>query len=59
MRQVDAHNLVTEVASTRTAQQPPVLAVSDTIYVMHEGRVTGRLEAAEATEEKVMALATQ
>ena len=42
-----------------SSELPEVLTVSNTIYVMHEGRVTGRIEAAEATEEKVMALATQ
>ena len=38
---------------------PEVLTLSDRIYVMHEGAVTGELAGADATEEKVMALATQ
>ena len=42
-----------------SSELPEVLAMSDRIYVMHEGRVTGQLNAADATEEKVMALATR
>lgn len=34
-----------------------VLRVSDRIVVMHEGRITGELRGAEATQEKVMELA--
>ena len=32
--------------------------MSDRIYVMSEGRITGELDAADATEEKIMAMAT-
>jgi ABC-type sugar transport system ATPase subunit len=32
--------------------------MSDRIAVMHEGRITGILDHAEATEDKIMALAT-
>jgi D-xylose transport system ATP-binding protein len=35
-----------------------VLGMSDTIMVMHEGRSNGMLNAAEATQEKIMAMAT-
>ena len=35
-----------------------VLAVADRIVVMHEGRISGELDAREATQEKIMALAT-
>ena len=35
-----------------------VIGMSDRIYVMHEGRLTGELTAAEATEERIMRLAT-
>ena len=35
-----------------------VLGMSDSIMVMHEGRSNGTLAAAEATQEKIMALAT-
>ncbi len=38
---------------------PEVLALSDRIYVMHEGRITGELDGRDATEEAVMALATR
>ncbi|HEK9997435.1 TPA: sugar ABC transporter ATP-binding protein [Streptococcus equi subsp. zooepidemicus] len=37
---------------------PEVLGVSDRIVVMHEGRITGELSRGEATQEKVMQLAT-
>jgi putative multiple sugar transport system ATP-binding protein len=35
-----------------------VIGMSDRIYVMSEGAVTGELPASEATEEKIMAMAT-
>ena len=35
-----------------------VLGMSDSIMVMHEGRSNGTLAVAEATQEKIMALAT-
>ncbi|MBA2795468.1 sugar ABC transporter ATP-binding protein [Streptococcus porcinus] len=37
---------------------PEVLGVSDRIIVMHEGRITGQLTKEEASQEKVMQLAT-
>ncbi|HEL0421767.1 TPA: sugar ABC transporter ATP-binding protein [Streptococcus equi subsp. zooepidemicus] len=37
---------------------PEVLGVSDRIVVMHEGRITGELSRGEATQEKVVQLAT-
>ncbi|HEL1012744.1 TPA: sugar ABC transporter ATP-binding protein [Streptococcus equi subsp. ruminatorum] len=37
---------------------PEVLGVSDRIVVMHEGRITGELSRGEATQEKIMQLAT-
>lgn len=37
---------------------PEVLGVSDRILVMHEGKISGELEAKEATQEKVMKFAT-
>lgn len=36
-----------------------ILAVSDRVMVMHEGRKTGELPIAEATQEKIMELATR
>jgi ribose transport system ATP-binding protein len=41
-----------------SSELPEILAMSDRIVVMHDGRVTGTLDHAEATEDKVMALAT-
>ncbi len=35
-----------------------ILAVADRIIVMHEGRISGELPAEEATQEKIMTLAT-
>lgn len=40
-----------------SSELPEILGMSDRILVMHEGRVTGELSRAEATQEKVMALA--
>ncbi|MFZ5910196.1 MAG: sugar ABC transporter ATP-binding protein [Chloroflexota bacterium] len=41
-----------------SSEMPEILAMSDRILVMHEGRITGILERAEATQEKIMALAS-
>jgi inositol transport system ATP-binding protein len=38
---------------------PEVLGMSDRIMVMHEGRATGFLDRAEATQIKVMELAAR
>jgi ribose transport system ATP-binding protein len=38
---------------------PEVLGMSDRILVMRGGRITGELSTEEATQEKIMALATQ
>ena len=35
---------------------PEVLGMSDRIYVMCEGRMTGELKAEEATQEKILQL---
>ena len=37
---------------------PEVLGISDRIMVMHEGQIMGELSKEEATQEKVMQLAT-
>nr|WP_155301468.1 sugar ABC transporter ATP-binding protein [Burkholderia gladioli] len=42
-----------------SSELPEVLRMSHRILVMCEGRVTGELSAAEATQEKIMQLATQ
>ncbi|HPT82421.1 MAG TPA: sugar ABC transporter ATP-binding protein [Limnochordia bacterium] len=36
-----------------------ILGMSDRIYIMSEGTITGELDAQEATEEKIMAMATK
>ena len=40
------------------SELPEVLGMSDRIMVVHEGKVTGIVNAAEADQEKVMTLAT-
>lgn len=40
-----------------SSELPEILKLSDRIYVMHDGRITGELTGAEATEESVLALA--
>lgn len=42
-----------------SSEMPEVLGMSDRIMVMHEGRVTGILDRAEATQIKVMELAAR
>ncbi len=41
-----------------SSELPEVMGMSDRILVMHEGRITGELNRAEATQEKIMHLAT-
>jgi ribose transport system ATP-binding protein len=42
-----------------SSELPEILRMSHRIVVMCEGRITGELSSAEATQEKIMALATQ
>ena len=42
-----------------SSELPEILRMSHRIVVMCEGRITGELTAAEATQEKIMHLATQ
>jgi len=42
-----------------SSEMPELLGMSDRIMVMCEGRVTGILDAKEATQERIMTLATQ
>jgi len=42
-----------------SSEMPEVLGMSDRIMVMHEGRVTGFLARSEATQVKVMDLASR
>jgi len=41
-----------------SSEMPEVLGMSDRVVVMHEGRVSGILDRAEATQESIMQLAT-
>ncbi len=61
----EIHKLMTQFAKQGLAiimissELPEVLGMSDRIVVMHEGQITGELPRAQATQEKIMALATQ
>ncbi len=61
----EIHRFVTELARQGVAvvmissEMPEVLGMSDRVMVMHEGRVTGFLDRAEATQVRVMELAAQ
>jgi ABC-type sugar transport system ATPase subunit len=60
----EVHQLLYEFARRGSAvlvissELPEVLTISDRILVMWQGRITGELSRAEATEEKIMKLAT-
>jgi ribose transport system ATP-binding protein len=41
-----------------SSEMPELLAIADRILVMHEGRLAGEMDSAEATQERIMALAT-
>ena len=59
----EIHRIMSELARQGVAiimissELPEILGMSDRIIVMHEGRVTGELSRAEASQEKIMALA--
>ena len=61
---VEVHRIIAELAASGlgilliSSDLPEVLAMSDRILVMHEGRVTAELSRAEAAEEQVMFAAT-
>jgi len=61
---VEVHRIVSELATTGLAillissDLPEVLAMSDRILVMHEGRLTAELSGDAATQERVMFAAT-
>ena len=42
-----------------SSEMPEVIGIADRIVVMCDGRVTGELSAQEATQEKILSLATQ
>jgi inositol transport system ATP-binding protein len=61
---VEVHNLLFEMARSGIAiiaissELPEVLAISDRIVTMREGRITGEMMRAEASEEALMTLMT-
>ncbi len=61
---VEVHRIISELAASGLAillissDLPEVLAMSDRIIVLHEGRVTAEIARADATEEAVMYAAT-
>jgi len=61
----EIHKLLRELAREGKAivmissELPEILGMSDRIIVMCEGRITGELSPAEATQERIMQLATQ
>jgi len=56
----EVHRLISQLASEGMAiimissELPEVLAMSDRILVMHEGRITGSFDRNEANQERVM-----
>jgi rhamnose transport system ATP-binding protein len=61
---VEVHRIISELAASGLAillissDLPEVLAMSDRIIVLHEGRITAEIARADATEEAVMYAAT-
>ncbi len=61
---VEVHRIISDLAASGlgiiliSSDLPEVLAMSDRIIVLHEGRVTAEIPGAEATEERVMYAAT-
>lgn len=60
----EVHRLMGELAAQGmgilmiSSELPEILAMSDRIIVMREGRITGRFDKSEATAERIMAAAT-
>ncbi|MGI6169790.1 MAG: sugar ABC transporter ATP-binding protein [Christensenellales bacterium] len=60
----EIYKLMTELARRGVAiimissELPEILGMSDRIYVMHEGKITGELQRNEADQEKILKLAT-
>ena len=44
---------------TISPEMPEVLSIADTVVVMHEGRITGKLTRENATQEELMKLALE
>ncbi len=61
----EIHRLISELAGQGVAvmmissEMPEVLGMSDRVLVMHEGRMTGIVDRADATQVKIMELASQ
>ena len=61
----EIHKLISELAAQGVAvlmissELPEVLGMSDRVLVMHEGRMTGIVERKDATQVKIMELASQ
>jgi inositol transport system ATP-binding protein len=61
----EIHRLMSQLAEEGLAiimissELPEILGMSDRVMVMHEGHVTGFLDRAEATQEKIMELAAR
>jgi inositol transport system ATP-binding protein len=61
----EIHKLITELAVQGVAvlmissELPEVLGMSDRILVMHEGRMTGIVDRKDATQVRIMELASQ
>ena len=60
----EVHSLLSQLAAQGVAilmissELPEILGMSDRIYVMREGKISGVVDRADATEERVMELAT-
>ena len=61
----EIHRLISELAAKGVAvlmissELPEVLGMSDRVLVMHEGRMTGIVDRKDATQIKIMELASQ
>ena len=61
---VEVHRIVAELAASGlgivliSSDLPEVIAMSDRILVLHEGRLSGEIDGRTATEEQVMTAAT-
>ena len=42
-----------------SSEMPEIMGIADRIVVMCDGRITGEMSAEEATQEKIMTLATK
>ena len=49
---------IVRIVPATEADIPEILGMSDRILVMHEGTIAGELSRQEATQEKIMHLAT-